>query len=32
MIHADETDEQAEDPAFIQKMLGRLCRIPSAST
>lgn len=28
MIHADETDEQAEDPAFIQKMLGRLVPHP----
>ena len=23
MIHADESDEQADDPAFIQKLLGR---------
>ncbi|MGB8505054.1 bifunctional 3-(3-hydroxy-phenyl)propionate/3-hydroxycinnamic acid hydroxylase [Mycobacterium sp.] len=28
MIHADETDEKAEDPAFIQKMLGRLVPHP----
>lgn len=28
MIHADETDEQAEDPAFIQNMLGRLVPHP----
>lgn len=28
MIHADETDEQAEDPAFITQMLGRLLPHP----
>ncbi|WP_422750139.1 bifunctional 3-(3-hydroxy-phenyl)propionate/3-hydroxycinnamic acid hydroxylase [Mycobacterium sp. WMMD1722] len=28
MIHADETDEQAEDPAFIRSMLGRLIPHP----
>jgi len=28
MIHADESDEQAEDPAFIRQMLGRLVPYP----
>jgi len=28
MIHADETDEQAEDPTFIRQMLGRLLPYP----
>jgi 3-(3-hydroxy-phenyl)propionate hydroxylase len=28
MIHADESDEQAEDPAFITRMLGRLVPHP----
>lgn len=28
MIHADETDEQAEDPAFIHRMLGLLVPYP----
>lgn len=28
MIHADETDEQAEDPAFIHRMLGLLVPHP----
>jgi 3-(3-hydroxy-phenyl)propionate hydroxylase len=28
MIHADETDEQAEDPAFISRMLGLLVPHP----
>ncbi|WP_193046956.1 bifunctional 3-(3-hydroxy-phenyl)propionate/3-hydroxycinnamic acid hydroxylase [Mycolicibacterium baixiangningiae] len=28
MIHADETDEQAEDPAFISSMLSRLVPHP----
>lgn len=28
MIHADETDEQAQDPAFIRRMLGRLVPYP----
>jgi 3-(3-hydroxy-phenyl)propionate hydroxylase len=28
MIHADETDEQAEDPAFIARMLGLLVPFP----
>jgi 3-(3-hydroxy-phenyl)propionate hydroxylase len=28
MIHADESDEQAEDPAFIRRMLARLVPYP----
>ncbi|WAC92370.1 bifunctional 3-(3-hydroxy-phenyl)propionate/3-hydroxycinnamic acid hydroxylase [Mycobacterium sp. Aquia_213] len=28
MIHADETDEQAEDPAFLQRMLARMVPQP----
>lgn len=28
MIHADETDEQAEDPAFLTKMLARMVPHP----
>ncbi|CDO90860.1 3-(3-hydroxyphenyl)propionate hydroxylase [Mycobacterium triplex] len=28
MIHADETDEQAEDPAFLQQMLARMVPQP----
>lgn len=28
MIHADETDEQAEDPAFLQQMLARMVPHP----
>lgn len=28
MIHADETDEQAEDPAFVAAMLGKLIPYP----
>lgn len=28
MIHADETDEQAEDPAFLTQMLGRMVPHP----
>jgi 3-(3-hydroxy-phenyl)propionate hydroxylase len=28
MIHADESDEQAEDPVFIRRMLGRLVPYP----
>lgn len=28
MIHADETDEQAQDPAFLTRMLGRLVPHP----
>jgi len=28
MIHADESDEQAEDPVFIRQMLGRLVPYP----
>jgi 3-(3-hydroxy-phenyl)propionate hydroxylase len=28
MIHADETDEQAEDPAFLTRMLARLVPYP----
>ena len=28
MIHADETDEQAEDPAFLTRMLGRMVPHP----
>ena len=28
MIHADESDEQAEDPAFVAKHAGRLCAAP----
>ncbi len=28
MIHADESDEEAEDPAFIRRMLGRLVPHP----
>ncbi|GLE51321.1 bifunctional 3-(3-hydroxy-phenyl)propionate/3-hydroxycinnamic acid hydroxylase [Mycobacterium montefiorense] len=28
MIHADETDEQAEDPAFLERMLARMVPRP----
>ncbi|MDP7706089.1 bifunctional 3-(3-hydroxy-phenyl)propionate/3-hydroxycinnamic acid hydroxylase [Mycobacterium sp. TY815] len=28
MIHADETDEQAEDPAFLRQMLARMVPYP----
>ena len=28
MIHADETDEQAEDPAFVAAMLSKLIPVP----
>ncbi|OBI93417.1 3-(3-hydroxyphenyl)propionate hydroxylase [Mycobacterium alsense] len=28
MIHADETDEQAEDPAFLERMLARMVPHP----
>ena len=32
MIHADESDEQAEDPAFVAEMLSRLIPYPDAPT
>lgn len=32
MIRADESDEQAEEPSFLARMLARSSRIPSAST